>query len=465
MLTFVAASTVPLPAPEVYRWHQRPGAFERLSPPWVNVDVLRREGSIDSGRVHLRFSFGPFSMDWIAEHFGGVPDREFRDRLVQGPVSHWEHIHRFVPLADAQCRMEDEIHYELPRLLGPVAATLDRFFLRPRLVQLFAYRHRIVRGDLLIHQRSGARPLRFLVSGASGLVGSALCPFLTTGGHRVSRLVRREARAADEVSWDPASGRIKLDAGHTYDVVVHLAGANIGRGRWDNAYKEEIRRSRVDATRKLARALAGLPEKPKVLVSASAIGFYGDRGNEAVDENAAPGRGFLAEVCRAWEEATEPAHRAGIRVVNLRIGVVLTPAGGALAQMLPLFRLGLGGRVGSGAQYVSWIAPDDLCAAILHCAVVDALSGPVNAVAPNPAPNAELGRTLARVLHRPALLPAPATALRVALGEMAEELLLSSTRVWPRRLLESGFHFQYPDLESALRHVLGATHGPLATVA
>lgn len=463
MPKFLATSTIPSSAAAAYRWHARPGAFERLTPPWVNVQVLEREGSIESGRVQLRFSFGPLSLDWLAEHYDGAPGQEFRDRLVRGPLPHWEHAHRFVALDGDECRMEDEIHYELPRFLGPASGAFDAMFVRPRLVQLFAYRHRIVRGDLAVHQNLSTRPLHVLVSGASGLVGSVLCPFLTAGGHRVSRLVRREACAADEVGWDPASGALALPTESHCDVVVHLAGANIARGRWNEARKEEIRASRTDATRKLAEALARMRSKPKVLVCASAIGFYGHRGSEALDETAPAGKGFLADVCRAWENATEPARRAGIRVVNLRIGVVLTPAGGALAQMLPLFRLGIGGRIGSGAQYVSWIAPDDLCAAILHCAALDTLSGPVNAVAPNPVTNAELSRTLARVLHRPALLPTPAVALRAALGEMAEELLLSSTRVWPRQLLESGFRFQYPDLEAALRHVLGATHHPLVS--
>jgi uncharacterized protein (TIGR01777 family) len=292
------------------------------------------------------------------------------------------------------------------------------------------------------------------VTGSGGLVGSALVPFLTTGGHTVIRLVRRSVSAGD-VLWDPAEGVRDLPRLEGVEAVVHLAGENIAAGRWTARRKEEIRRSRVEGTRRLGESLAKLARRPEVLVSASAVGLYGRRGDEVLTEGSPPGDDFLARVCREWEAATRPASQAGIRVVHLRFGTVLSPAGGALKAMLPAFKLGAGGRMGSGEQYVSWIAIDDAIGAIHHAVCTRSLAGAVNGVAPAPVTNAEFTRVLARVLSRPAIVPWPAFALRLAFGEMADALLLSSQRAVPVRLQASGYRFQYPELEGALRHVLG----------
>ena len=298
--------------------------------------------------------------------------------------------------------------------------------------------------------------MKVLVTGAGGLIGSALVPLLTTGGHRVTRLVRSQPRpGAAEIHWDPAAGVVDVASLEGVEAVVHLAGENIASGRWTAARKARIRESRVKGTRTLCRALAHLSHPPKVLVSASAIGYYGDRGSDPLWENSAPGVGFLADVCRAWEEATQPAVEKEIRVVLLRIGIVLSPAGGALAKMLLPFRLGVGGVIGSGQQYMSWVALDDVVGAAHHALVTDTLQGPVNAVAPYPVTNREFTKTLGRVLRRPTFLPMPAFAARLALGEMADALLLASTRVEPKRLLATGYSFRYSELEDALRHVLG----------
>ena len=296
--------------------------------------------------------------------------------------------------------------------------------------------------------------MHIAVSGSSGLVGSALVPFLTEGGHRVTRLVRRPA-GGDDVAWDIAQGVKDLPRLEGVDAVVHLAGENIAAGRWTAARKETIRRSRVEGTRRLCESLARLSRRPKVLVSASAVGFYGNRGEEMLREDSAPGSDFLAQVCREWEAATEPASRAGIRVVQLRFGMILSPAGGALKKMLLPFKLGAGGRIGSGTQYVSWIGIDDVAGVIHHAIVTESLQGPVNAVTPTPVTNAEYTRTLARVLSRPAVVPMPAFAARLAFGELADALLLASQRVIPTRLQASGYKFRYPELEGALRHLLG----------
>jgi uncharacterized protein len=296
--------------------------------------------------------------------------------------------------------------------------------------------------------------MNILVTGASGLIGSALVSFLTSTGYGVTRLVRSQAPPGERAArWDPQAGTIDTGAFEGVDAVVHLAGENIA-ARWTAEKKAKIRDSRVNGTRVLSQALAGLAAPPKVLVSASALGYYGDRGDAMLTEDSPPGTGFLAEVCRAWEAATEPVRQKGIRVVPLRFGVVLSAAGGALAKMLAPFRLGLGGVLGSGRQYISWIALDDAVGAIHHAIVTDALHGPTNAVAPQPITNQEFTKTLGKVLGRPTVLPLPALAARLMFGEMADALLLASARIQPAKLLATGYSFRYPELEGALRHLL-----------
>jgi hypothetical protein len=308
--------------------------------------------------------------------------------------------------------------------------------------------------------------MRILLSGSTGLVGSALVPFLTTGGHEVVRLVRAQSKSGETgITWDPASGQLDAAALEGFDAVVHLAGEGIAAARWTAQQKARIRDSRVQGTRLLAERLAGLKSPPRVFVSASAVGYYGDRGDEVLTEESPRGTGFLADVCRDWEAAADPARRAGMRVVNTRFGVILSPRGGALKQMLTPFQLGAGGVVGSGRQYMSWIALDDVIGALHHVLTRAELSGPVNVTAPRPATNREFTKTLGRVLARPTLVPVPAFAARLAFGEMADELLLSSARVEPRKLLETGYAFRFPELEGALRHVLGKTTGPAAAPA
>lgn len=298
-------------------------------------------------------------------------------------------------------------------------------------------------------------PRRILIAGASGLIGRALRARFEPAGHEVWTLVRRPPSGPREISWDPAAGRLDPAAVDGMDAIVNLAGENIAAGRWTTARRTAILRSRVDATRTLAVALPQLRRKPDVFVSASAVGYYGDRGDELLAENAPIGHGFLPEVCLAWETHAEGAARAGVRTVLLRFGVVLTAAGGALAKMLPVFRAGLGGRVGSGRQWMSWIDLDDAVGAVGHAIADSRCRGAMNVVAPEPVTNAEFTATLARVLRRPAVLPVPAVALRVLFGAMADGTLLASTRAEPRVLRETGFMFRRPSLEAALRHELG----------
>ena len=300
--------------------------------------------------------------------------------------------------------------------------------------------------------------MRILITGSSGLIGSALVAHLTDQGHQIVRLARRAVAPGEDVAvWDPAAGKLELSALEQTDAVVHLAGENIGASRWTSERKRRIRESRVRSTRLLSESLAQLAVPPSVLVSASAVGFYGSRGDEVLTEESPAGSGFLSDVCKEWEAAAEPARQKGIRVVNLRTGMVLSSKGGALQAMLPPFKAGVGGKLGDGRQFVSWIAIDDLIRAISHIIATESLSGPVNAVSPNPVRNIKMTKALGRVLRRPTILSVPAFALRLALGEMADGLLLSSQRVEPRRLLDTGFTFQFSDFETSLRHLLGRT--------
>ena len=298
--------------------------------------------------------------------------------------------------------------------------------------------------------------MHVLVSGASGFVGSALVPALTAAGHSVTRLVRSTPHPGQaEIPWDPATRRIGTPALEGLDAVVHLAGDNIASGRWTAAKQVSIRDSRVQGTTLLCEALAQLVRPPRVLLSASAIGYYGDRGATILREESLPGTGFLAEVCQAWEAATAPAVQRGIRVVNLRSGMILSATGGALAKMLTPFRLGIGGVVGTGAQYMSWITLDDVLGVIQHALSTETLHGPVNVVAPQAVTNQEFTITLGTVLHRPTRLPLPAFAARLIFGEMADALLLASTRVTPGQLVATAYTFRYPVLAEALQHLLG----------
>lgn len=296
--------------------------------------------------------------------------------------------------------------------------------------------------------------MKILVTGSSGMIGSELLPYLQEKGHEVIRLVRHAVSGPSEIEWHPEKGAIDSDALEGIEAVIHLAGENIAGGRWTKARKARIRNSRVQGTQLLCESLAKLKQPPKVLICSSAIGYYGNRGVTILDESSAAGSGFLADLCRDWEGACKAAEDAGIRVVFLRLGIVLTVRGGALGKMLPSFKMGVAGRIGDGRQYWSWIDIEDVIGAFDHALTQDSLSGPVNVVAPQTINNRQFTKALGHVLHRPTLFPMPAKAAELVLGEMADELLLASTRVKPARLLASGYQFHYPELEGSLRHLL-----------
>lgn len=438
-------SVVGHPLSEVFAWHTRPGAMTRLVPPWQPMTVVAETESLADGRAVLGL---PGGLRWVAQHDASAfdPPHRFVDELSsQGPsswparvIGWWRHTHEFSE-ASGGTRVYDHVDTSVP------GAALR---------STFVYRHRQLAEDLAAHRAAGVQPMTVAVTGASGLVGSALSAFLSTGGHRVISLVRRPASNDFERQWNPDRPAPDMLSG--VDAVVHLAGASIA-GRFTDEHKAAIRDSRIEPTRRLADAAALADEGPATFVSASAIGYYGfDRGDALLGEESARGDGFLADVVADWEAATAPASDAGLRVVTVRTGIVQSARGGTLKLMRPLFAAGLGGRLGSGEQWLSWIGLDDLLD-VYHRALYDArLTGPVNAVAPEPIRNADYTKALAKVLHRPALLPVPSLGPRMLLGEQgARELAAANQRVVPAKLETLGHRFRRSKITDALSHELG----------
>ncbi|MCP3953744.1 MAG: TIGR01777 family protein [Desulfobacterales bacterium] len=459
---FTRKSTFNAPVEEVFIWHARQGALERMSPPWDPLEIISKPDNIEKGArvvMQLRAAPLPVKITWAAEHTHYRPHSLFRDIQTRGPFAKWIHTHRFEPLDDTTCTLEDSIEYALPA--PPFGQLFAGRQVAGKLDQIFQYRHTTLAADLALHQaRTETKPLTILVSGASGVVGSALVPFLTTGGHRVLKLVRRPPRpGADEIFWDPVRDVIDRDNLPPVDAVIHLAGENIGQGKWTAAKKKRIIESRNRSTALLANAVGASATPPAVFISASAIGYYGNRPDDLMTEACLPGDDFISDVCTQWEESAIPATGYGIRTVFLRIGVALSPLGGALERLLPAFKLGLGGRIGHGRQILSWIGIDDVVGAIYHAINCPDIEGPVNVVAPNPVTNIEFTRTLGRVLNRPTPFFIPEKMIRLVFGQMGEEILLSSTRATPGFLEKTGYRFRHPDIENALRHLLGKTIG------
>jgi uncharacterized protein len=451
---FIYSSVVDAEPSEVFAWHSRPGAIVRLTPPWPPVRVLREARSLRDGTAVLGL---PGGLRWVATHqpAGYDPPKAFVDVLASQPLSAvlpWRHTHQFGPAGGGEGG-PGRAHATL--VTDVVDTPLPARMLRP----MFVYRHRQLADDLAAQARARAvcpDPLTIAITGSGGLIGTQLTALLTTGGHRVIRLVRRLPRHAGERYWRPEDPSPELLNG--VDAVIHLAGAPIG-GRFTPDHKREIRDSRITPTRRLAElaAVSAGPGNLRAFVTASAIGIYGpDRKDEVLTEDSSMGDGFLADVVTDWEQAAAPAAAAGVRAVQVRTGIVQTPRGGMLRYLYPWFAAGLGGRLGDGKQWLSWIGLDDLLDVYLRAVTDPGLSGPVNAVAPEPVRNAVYARTLAAVLRRPALLPVPALGPRLLLGaEGAGELAKASQRVRPQRLADAGHRFRHPGLEAALGHVLG----------
>lgn len=452
-LRFEAQARFPVPAETLWAYHARPGAFERLAPPWERVEVLSRSGTIEDGVVEFLVPAPPGLRRWRARMTDAIPGRRFVDVAERGPVRAWRHEHWIDPDGPNASRLRDAIAYDLP--LPPLGRWLGAGAMTRRLQRLFRFRHARTADDLARHALLPPRPpLRVGVSGAGGFLGSALAALLSTGGHEVVPLVR-DARPG--VRYDPARGEADLDGVASLDAIVHLAGEPVV-GRWTSRKRWAILSSRVGSTRALASAVAAARRRgggPRTLLVASGVGLYGDRGAEELTEASEPGRGFLAEVASATEEAARPASAAGVRTVLLRFGVVLGAGGGALARLRRVFSLGLGGPLGDGSGFVPWIGLDDALGAVVHALATPDLDGPLLVVSPEAATWRDLASALGQVLSRPAFGRVPGAVLRLRYGAMADEVLLASQRAVPARLLASGYRWFRPSLVPALAFELG----------
>nr|WP_092218617.1 TIGR01777 family oxidoreductase [Desulforhopalus singaporensis] len=453
-IEYSRTSHYPCSARRLYDWHSRSGALNRLLPPWQKTAIVRTTGNIETGtRVKLKIYNGPVGFTFCAHHVDNIPGVMFRDVQEKGPFSSWSHSHLFADTLSGST-LTDKIAYTLP--LQPF---WPRFALRQvqqSLDRIFAHREFLLQQDIRLHSRCSTKPLRLLVTGASGVLGRELIPLLTTGGHSVWRLVRRKPDPnCQEIFWDPARGFLDPGQLPEIDGVIHLAGEYIGLSRWSKQKKERVIDSRVQGTRLLCRVISAMKKKPEVLLCASAVGYYGNSTEKEMSEESPPGSDFISEVCRLWEGATQQAVESGIRTVLLRLGVGLTPRGGALQTILRHSPLGFIRRFGPGTQYISWITTDDMISAMLHCLTCPELDGPVNIAAPEPVTNTEFIKLLARLTGRPLLFPVSGKLLELSYGQMASEILLSGCHVSTVKLQQSGYRFRHPTLETALRQLLG----------
>jgi uncharacterized protein (TIGR01777 family) len=451
---FSKKTQIKVPVDRLFSWHARNGAINRLTPPWAPLELISRKGQgIDKG-VEVRFRMKVLGMPriWEAEHFDYQENRLFRDRQTRGPFAKWEHHHIFHAKGPSTSVMEDRVVYRLP--MGPLSLPFAGHA-QQELGRIFRYRHDVLKYDME-HWVGRVRKQRILVSGASGTIGRALVPFLRTCGHEVVRLVRDPSDTSeDALYWDPYKGELDMASAGRVDAVISLNGVDISRGKWTEKQRKLIIDSRVIPTRVLVEKMRAMRQPPSVFISSSAIGLYGEAGDRKLTEDDPMGESFISTVCNQWETASLGADRGGIRTIQLRIGVVLTPAGGALERMKLAFSMGCGTRVSNGRQYMSWISMDDALGGILHILENQAVHGPVNLTAPHPVTNAEFTRTLGRVLNRPARFVIPRPVATALWGDMGKETLLTSARVLPKRLEQSGFTYAHNTLEPALRHLLG----------
>lgn len=445
-------TTMPVDARTLYEWHMTDGAFERLVPPFENVRLKNKDFELkDGSKALLGIKAGPIELSWLAEHSEFVDGEKFVDTQVSGPFAYWKHSHEFID-KNGHAILKDKIEYELP-LGAPTTFTMS-CLVEEKLNKVFNYRHDVTYKDLeLIANNKEKKSMKVLVTGATGLIGSSLIPFLKTQGHQVTKLTR--GSSANGPSWNPQAGTLSKEELEGYDVIVNLSGENIASGRWTEEKKKKLVDSRLDSTRLLVDTIKQLDSPPSTFICASAVGYYGNTQDNEVHESSELGDGFLAELCDKWELEAMRAESNSTRVVLLRFGVVLSPNGGMLQKLMPPFMMGAGGRIGSGKQYMSWISIDDAVGIIGHAMQETSVSGPVNVVAPEPCTNQGFTKVLGKVIARPTIFPVPEFAANLAFGEMAEETMLASSRVIPKKLLDTGYRFRQPDLESALRHLLG----------
>ena len=437
----------------LFDWHDQPGAFERLVPPWKSVTVVESDLSIsDNSKTVFSVGVGPLKMKWVAIHNGYTYPNQFIDIQQSGPFRSWEHRHIFSCCGE-ESKLTDAVTYTLPAgILGKLilARTVEK-----DIKQMFKFRHQRTKNDLSQLADFSGRKLRVAISGSSGMIGNELRSFLLGGGHEVIRVTRKQSNDPQEAYWDSANGKLDTSNLDGLDAFVHLAGENIAGKRWSKKQKQRLYDSRVGGTRTIAEALSKCGRPPKVFICASATGIYGSTGENITDEDSfARPDTFLASLCRDWEQACEPLAKHS-RIVNSRFGIVLSPKGGALKNMLLPFKAGLGGRIGNGRQLWSWISLDDAVYSIARLIRDDSFNGPVNIVSPQVVSNSEFTKCLGAALSRPTLFPMPGFVTRLVFGEMADALLLCSCGVKPSRLEEAGFEFTYPSLDELLIAYLG----------
>ena len=467
MPQFSAASLLDHPVGDVFRYHDTPGVIDRLIPPWEPVRLAKRTDSLAVGsEVELVQTIFGMQRGWLARHTELVPDHLFVDSQVYGPFARWTHRHEFQVISDSRCQLTDRVEYRLP--FSPVSNIAEPW-VRAKLSSMFAYRHRITADDLRAKQDFAPRIAelghvpRIAVTGASGLVGRRVVELASVLGWHVLRIARPNSKpdsipfplTVETVVWDSQSSDMP-PALSGLDAVIHLSGFGIAEKRWNDQVKKQIWSSRVDVTQQLVAALNTLPSPPARLVSAAGIGVFGDRGDTLCVEETEAGEGFLSELSLAWESAANAFGTSAHSVVQARLGMVLHPRVGALPKLLTPARLGLVGPMGSGRQYWPWIHIDDCANILLHLAIAKGASGPYHVVAPQEVRQREFAATLGKIYWRPSFFPTPAWLLRLAIGEMAEPLLLASVRAATPRLIASGYRFRFPELKDALRNLLGA---------
>ncbi len=467
---FESTLEVSVPVEKLFSWHENPGAFERLTPSFDPVKVSKRMGGVDGGTVYIDMKAGPIPLTWVAQHHSYKKNVQFLEDQTSGPFvgplpfwnGTWHHQHLFKKVDSKNSIVTDRLNYDFP--MDPFGSIFGSWYTKKRLKQMFAYRRNITENDLYEQSKYKGKPLDIAVTGGSGLVGAELMPYLTTAGHKVENIVRGRPKKG-ELGWNLQKGTISNLEGK--DAVVHLAGEPINKPiagvvpvPWTKWKRKEILESRVKGTRILAEHLASLNNPPKVLVCASAIGYYGDNGGALLSEDGGNGNDYFSRVVKEWEAAAKPAIDAGIRVVFLRLAPVMSPQGGALQVLSLPAMLGSSPPVAGGRQWWSWIAIDDVIGSIYHSIITESLSGAVNVASPNPVRQKEWAATLAKVFwgrlgKLTTLIPIPGFILKTFLGEFGDVLALSSIKVDSSKLIESGYKFRFEDLENCFRHLLG----------
>ena len=432
------------------------------------MEIIDNTGGINNNDNSIfRIKLGPITFKWVAKHFGYIHNLQFQDKMIKGPFKKWIHTHSFIPQGENQCIIEDKIDY-MPRF-GKIGSKIIQKRIQNYLNQLFIYRERILVNDTILEKMTREKGKNILITGSQGLIGSSLIPLLTNiGGHKITRLVRKinnnnmysrsttNKEDKKSIFWYPEYDKLDHNELEGFDIIIHLAGENIF-GRWTDIKKQRIFNSRVGSTKLLAKSLTKLSNPPSLLICASAIGYYGDRPNEYITEDSIPGKGFLSEVCQKWEKATQDVTEIGIRVVNTRFGVVLTPKGGILQKLLSPFKLGLGITIGNKNQYISWVSIEDVIKSIFYSITNTSIKGPVNVVSPKPITNLEFSDTLKKIFNPKLSMSINQNIPKLIFGEMSKEVLSTNTYVIPKKLISTGYKFFDSELEDSLRFLLGKT--------